>query len=523
MKKKTLITISLLASFIFGVSQPAQAAKTKDSSEAQTTKKADTFSFAIDSDPLSLNPISANDRWGMTNVNLIFSPLARMMGDGSVTNELAETITPAEDGLSVEVALKPDLTWSDGKPLTADDVVFTYEKKIAKENGASDTLWIGDEAVKVEKLDDHKVKFTLPKVDAAMLNQVAADTYIIPKHIYEGVKDMSKAQLDVDPVGSGPYKFVEYKKGEYLKYEANDSYYGGKPKEKNIILQIISNPDTAKVALQKGEVDAGLIQPADVKSMKKKDLNIYSYSENRVGYMGVNCNSEKLKDKKVRQAMFYALDKPKMNKAAYLNKDYYSTAYSILPPNNAFYDKEVPKYKQSTKKAKKLLKEADADGTKLKLGYMTGDKIQKLQVNLIKEALEEVGFKVELSAVETAALVAEMQKPETTKYDMYISGYIWGNDPDAYKSQFKSDADFNIMHYNNPKVDELFTRGASELDQDKREDIYDELQETIMDDAVFYPIVDNKKIVAVNDKVKELDEDNFAPVYIMADWSKISK
>jgi peptide/nickel transport system substrate-binding protein len=62
--------------------------------------------------------------------------------------------------------------------------------------------------------------------------------------------------LDVPPVGSGPYKFVEYKKGEYLKYEANDSYYGGQPKEKNILLQIISNPDTAKVALQKGEVDA---------------------------------------------------------------------------------------------------------------------------------------------------------------------------------------------------------------------------------------------------------------------------
>lgn len=319
------------------------------------------------------------------------------------------------------------------------------------------------------------MKFTLPEVDEAMLDQVTADTYIIPKHVYENIEDMIKAQLDVASVGSGPYKFVEYKKGEYLKYEANDSYYGGQPKEKNILLQIISNPDTAKVALQKGEVDAGLIQPADVKSMKKKELNIYSYSENRVGYMGVNGNSKKLKDKKVRQAMFYALNKPKMNKATYLNKDYYANAYSILPPNNKFYDKKVMKYKYSTKKAKKLVKEADAEGTKLKLWYMTGDKIQKLQVNLIKESLEEVGYKVELSTVETAALVAEMQKSKTTKYDMYISGYIWGNDPDTYKSQFKSDGDFNIMHYKNPKVDELFTKESSELDTAKRKDIYNEL------------------------------------------------
>ncbi|MFU0784830.1 MAG: ABC transporter substrate-binding protein [Enterococcus gilvus] len=523
MKKKLILIISILASFIFSISQPAFAEKTTASSEAQTANKTDSFSFAIDSDPLSLNPISANDRWGLTHVNLVFSPLARVMGDGTIKNELAEKILPAEDGLSVEVTLKSGLTWSDGQPLTAEDVIFTYETKIAKENGASDTLWIGEKAVKVEKIDEQKVKFTLPEVDAAMLDQVAADTYIIPKHVYENVEDMSKAQLDVPPVGSGPYKFVEYKKGEYLKYEANDSYYGGQPKEKNILLQIISNPDTAKVALQKGEVDAGLIQPADVKSMKKKDLNIYSYSENRVGYMGVNGNSKKLKDKKVRQAMFYALNKPKMNKATYLNKDYYANAYSILPPNNKFYDKKVMKYKYSTKKAKKMVKEADAEGTKLKLGYMTGDKIQRLQVNLIKESLEEVGFKVELSAVETAALVAEMQKPKTTKYDMYISGYIWGNDPDAYKSQFKSDGDFNIMHYKNPKVDELFTKGSSELDTAKRKDIYNELQETIMEDAVFYPIVDNKKILAVNDSVKELDEENFAPVYIMADWSKIAK
>lgn len=241
--------------------------------------------------------------------------------------------------MSVEVTLKSGLTWSDGQPLTAEDVLFTYETKIAKENGASDTLWIGEKAVKVEKIDEQKVKFTLPEVDAAMLDQVAADTYIIPKHVYENVEDMSKAQLDVAPVGIGPYKFVEYKKGEYLKYEANDSYYGGQPKEKNILLQIISNPDTAKVALQKGEVDAGLIQPADVKSMKKKELNIYSYSENRVGYMGVNGNSKKLKDKKVRQAMFYALNKPKMNKATYLNKDYYANAYSILPPTINFMTK----------------------------------------------------------------------------------------------------------------------------------------------------------------------------------------
>lgn len=530
MKKFRFAAVVLLAALILGAcssnkNSGSEKASTEKTSEKASAKKSgdDTFTFAIDGDPLSLNPINAGDRWGMTAINLMFSPLSRIEGDGKIKNELAEKITPADDGLSVTAVLKNDLVWSDGQPLTADDVVFTYEKKIAKENGASDSLWINDKPVQVEKVDDKTVKFTLPELNAAILSQVAADTYILPKHVYQSVSDFSQAQLSVKPVGSGPYQLADYKKGEYLEFNANPTYYGGKAKIAKTVLRIISNPDTANVAIQSGEVDAGLVQPADVKDMKKKDLAIETYSENRVGYMAVNCNSKNLENKELRQAMFYALNKPEMNKAAYLNKDYYTNVYSILPPKNSFYDDKVEKYDQDIAKAKKLVKKAKAEGTELNLGYMTGDKIQKLQVNFIKQALEEIGLKVNLSAVETEALVSEMQKPETTKYDLYMSGYIWGNDPDAYKSQFKSDGDFNIMHYKNVKVDELFTAGAKEMDQDKRKKIYDDLQETIADDAVFYPIVDNKKIVAVNPKVKGFAQAKLAPIYIMEDWSKLTK
>lgn len=518
MKKKI---ISIVLALLFVVGGLGVGASFGTVAEAKTSNK-NTFTFAIDSDPVSFNPISANDRWGMTTVNLIFSPLARAEADGSIKNELAKEIVKSDDGLSVTVTLKDDLVWSDGQPLTADDVVFTYETKIKKENGISDMYWIDDKPVTVEKVNDKTVKFTLPSVDVPLLNQVAVDTYILPKHVYENA-DFTQAEVSVDPVGSGPYKFVEYKKGEYLKFEANDSYCGGKANLKNVVLQIISNPDTANVAIQSGEVDAGLIQPADVKEMKAEGLSIRSYSENRIGYMGINMNSKKVAKKKVRQAIFYALNKGEMNKATYLNKKYYSNAYSILPPNNEFYNKDVQKYKTNVSKAKKLVKAAKAEGTKLNLGYMTGDKTQKLQVTMIKAALEEAGFKVKLSAVETAALVTELQKENTTKYDMYISGYIWGNDPDAYKSQFKSDGDFNIMHYKNETVDELFVTGAKELDATKRADIYDQLQAEIADDAVFYPIVDNKKVVAANAAVKGFNKAKFVPIYIMEDWSKLSK
>ena len=290
---------------------------------AKEKKDKDTFTYAISGDPSSMNPINVGDRWGLTVTNLIYSPLVRIEGDGQEKMELADSVTPAEDGKSLTVKLKSDIHWSDGEPLTADDVVFTYQEKVKKENGGSDALWIGDKPVEVEKVDDVTVKFNLPSVSAAAINNIATETYIIPEHVFKNETDFSGSELQADPVGTGPYKLTNYKRGEYLQFEANEDYFGGQVKVPKVTLRIISNADTTKVALQKGEVDASFLLPNNIKDIEASDLDTYIYSENRVGYMGVNNNSEKLKDVKVRQAIFYALNKDELNTAGYLSTDYY--------------------------------------------------------------------------------------------------------------------------------------------------------------------------------------------------------
>ncbi len=500
-----------------------QKAATDESVDKKSqTGAADTFTYAISGDPTSLNPINTSDRWGLTVTNMIYSPLVRVEGDGTLKNELAQDVKTSEDGLTVTVDLKPDIKWSDGQPLTADDVVFTYEQKVKKENGNADSLWVADKPITVEKVDDDTVDFKLPSVSGAAVNNIATETYIIPKHIFEKEADFSVNELSAKPVGTGPYKLTEYKRGEYLRFEANDSYYGGKPQIKNVTLRIIASADTTKVALQKGEVDASFVLPSDIADLDAKTITTYPYSENRIGYLGLNTQTDNLKDVKVRQAVLYALDKAELDKAAYLDSQYYEEPVSILPPANPFATKDVEAYQTDTNKAAALLKEAGVSDLKLTLGFSSSDPAQTIQATLIQQQLQKAGITVDLQGGDGTAIFAELKKAGSTKYDLFLGGYIMGNDPDLYSALFKSGGSANYFQYASATTDELFEKGAAELDETKRKEIYNQLQGQIAEDAVIYPIVDNKKILAVNNRITDVEKAGLIPIYTFEDLSKLA-
>ena len=518
MEKKWLFGITAVAGLVLTACGSNQSEETKTTTKAAT----DTFTYGISGDPTSLNPVTVSDRWGLTAMNMIYSPLVRIEGDGSQKMELAESVEQAADGKSVTVKLKQDIKWSDGEGLTADDVVFTYEQKSKKENGNADSLLVNGEPVDVEKVDEYTVKFNLPSVSAAAVNNIATETYIMPEHVFKDEKDFSGNELAADPVGTGPYKLTNYKRGEYLQFEANENYYGGKANIDKVTLRIIANADTTKVALQKGEIDGSFLLPNNIEDIKKSDVATYEYSENRVGYVGVNNNSENLKDQKVRQAVFFALNRDELNKAAYLSEDYYDNAYSFLPPNNPFATDDLEKYETNVEKSKELLKEAGVENLKINLAFTSDDPVQTIQATLMQQQLQKAGITLELAGGDGTAIYAEMQKPDTTKYDLFMGGYIMGNDPDLYSALFKSDGSANTFHYQNDKTDELFNAGAVELDETKRQDIYNELQQQLADQATIYPIVDSKKVLAVNNRIGNVEDAGLIPIYTFEDISKLS-
>lgn len=502
-----------------GATTSAPDPTTSESSTASTATG--TFTYVIASDPTSLNPINASDRWGLTTTNIVYSPLARVEADGTVVNELAESIEPAADGLSVTVKLKEGVVWSDGEPLTADDVVFTYTNKAVKENGNADLLWIGDQPIKTVKVDDLTVRFELPSFSAAAISNIATETYIIPEHVYSGVADFSVAELDPIAVGSGPYKLVEYKRGEYLRFEANESYYGGKPAIANLTLQIVANADTVKAALQTGELDASFVTPAQIADLAGSPIDVHAYPEGRVAYLGVV--AAKVADVKARQAIFFALNRDDLNKAAYLSEEYFQNAYSILPPSNPFATTELESYAQNVEKSKQLLTEAGAEGLKLTLGYAGADPAQTVQATLIQQQLAAAGITVELAGVEPAAVYSEIEKGADSAYDLFIGGYIMGIEPDAYSLLFRTGASANYFSYSNPATDALFDKGIAAKDETERKTIYADLQRQIADDAVFFPIADNLKILAVNQRIGGVEDAKPAPIYTLENFGKLTE
>lgn len=521
MKKRNYV-LSILGMIAMVLAACSTTANPSSSSSTTSQGNADTFTYAISSNPTATNPIVTSDRWGLTVANMMYSPLVRVDGDGNQENELAESVNVSEDGMTITVTLRKDVKWSDGEPFTADDVVFTYETRANKANGNYSKLWLNDQQIGIKKVDDYTVQFLLPTASAAAVNNIVTEMYIIPEHAYKNIADFSVNDLDVSPVGTGPYQLKEYKRGEYLSFVANEHYYKGTPSIQNVVLRVITSADTTRLALQTGEVDAAFVLPAEVSDLNTATIATYAYSENRVGYMGLNTATEELQDVRVRQAILYALNKNDMNMAAYISEEYYTNVYSILPPGNPFATSNVEKYEQNLEKARALLSEAGVSDLRLKLGYNASDAAQAVQATFIQQQLQQIGVTVELAGGDSTALFTELRKAGSTAYHLFLGGYIMGNDPDQYTPLFKSGARANYFQYKSAKTDELFATGAVELNAEKRKEIYVQLQQQIASDAIIYPIVDNKKILAVNKRIKNVEKAGLVSIYTFEDMSKLT-
>ena len=494
-----------------------------NNSTGGTSSQSDSFIYGIAGDPgNSVNVITTSDRYGLMTIKALYSPLYMYNADG-INYFLAESMTPSEDNLTYTAKLRKDVKWSDGEAFTADDVVFTYEEMLKEENAgwAYSQLIFNGKPVKVEKVDDYTVNFILPEVSAPAM-ELLANIFIMPKHIYEGETNFENSEKNAIPVGTGPYKLAEYKAGQYVKFEKNENYFLGEANIQNVIFRIIPDANTAKLALQKGEINALSVQSSDLNDLTKGDnLTPYKYDEGRVAYIVANSNSKKLQDKKVRQAIFYGMNRTDLINAAFGSKEYSDEAYTFLPNGNPFHTNDVEQYNFDQEKAKKLLEEAGVTNLTVKLGYTSNDVPSQKEATIIQQNLKAIGINVELAGQEGTALSQQMLNEESD-YDMFIGGYIMGIDPDTFNSLFTSDSKYNYSHYKDKEIDDLFNAGRVETDEAKRIEIYNKIQQRLQDNAYFYPMLENKRIVVMSSNVAGVDEAKLVPVYTFEDMSKLS-
>ena len=520
--KKRMLSGFLCALMVISLATGCQS-KSETAKKSAAPVKKDVFTIAVSSDPgNNLNVLNTDSRAAYMAIKLVYSPLYIVTAKGTEFY-LADSMKSSADGLTYTMKLKDGVKWSDGQAFTADDVIFTLEKLQDPKSGSinSDALKINGKPFKMTEPDHTTVVFTLPAASSSF-EEMLSGLFIMPKHVYENVKDITNCKENAKPVGTGPYILSDYKEGQYIKYKKNPDYFGGAAKIGSIVLRVIEDDNTAKKALEKGEINAWSPTPADMAEIKKQDnLSTYTYSEGLVTYVGFNVASPRVKDANLRKGIMYALDRATMIKASYISGDYAKQNVSFLPTDNKFWTDNVEKYDNDLTKAKKLLSSASGAKETLKLCYPNDDNIFKNLALVIQEECKAAGVKVELCAIDFDAYYNAINDPKSTAYDMFLNSYIYGNDPYMYAPLFVSTGD-DTLKYKNTELDSLFKEGGTTLDDTKRQAIYAKVQKLVADEGIIYPICDEMKIYSVSSSVKGVKDAGLIPIFAFDDVTKLS-
>lgn len=534
---KKLLFLSVIFILVFGLvgcgndqSANQNADDGNSNSTSNTTseggsspKSGGSLIVAVSGDPDVMNPLYANDRVTLTIQQSLFAPLYRM-NNGQKEYVLAESFTPSEDNLTYTLKLKDNLKWHDGEKITADDVIFTMESILdEKQNSSSRSNYIfKGKPLTMKKVDELTVQFILPQVSAAF-EGILLDFYPIPKHVFENETDLSQSEKNQHPIGSGPFKFKEYKPGEYVMLERFDDYFAGKPYLDSIIYRIAKDPNAANIALQNGEINMRMVDPQDYQKLNDTGkFNMVTFPEGRLFFMAFNMNTEIMSKKEVRQAIAHALNKDEMIATAYISSEFADPAASVFTPDTLYQTNDVKTYEYDQAKAKELLAAAGVTGNeKIRIAYANNNKVATSLSLYTQQKLQEIGLTVELIALDPNAYSTKIFDKNAKDFEITFGGYIMGEEPDAYKSLFQSDADYNYARYKNPQLDALWEDAAVETDPAKRADLYKQIQQTIGEDVPYLPIAYPKAVIAVDKKFGGLEEAKPIPIAMFEDLSKI--
>jgi peptide/nickel transport system substrate-binding protein len=422
---------------------------------------------------------------------------------------LADFWELAEDGITYTFHLNPNATWHDGEPLTADDVVFSFDSTLDESSLSVRRSSVSLALESYRAVDDHTVELVATSPLAVFVQNTAGLVGIVPKHIWQDVPPADwgsdPGSVGTDParvIGSGPMKFGERVVGEYVTLLRNDDYWDANrlPNIDEFTYRYIPEASAATAALTTAETDSTIL-PVSEAEILAEDPNLTVESYDNAGFIWLDINQDEAKtplfvDIPVRQALMYSLDRDLMSEQVYMG--FNITANGTQPLLSIAYapDRINTIYTYDPEQAKALLEEAgwvdaDGDGVREKDGtpfrfecmYSDGDATQEQALAYMQQAWGEVG--IEMTPVPTP-FQTKRDAGITGDYEMRLSGFAWGTDGDQ-GDMFRCDAvppnGFNNMRYCNERYDELDALQQAELDVDKRIDILIE-QSNIANDEV---------------------------------------
>lgn len=513
-----LMAVFVISAFILGGCSGSQ-----NSTKSKTDPK--TIVLGIENESDKINPIFADEHDDA--VSLIFSGLTRYNEKNEVIPDLATGWEVSPDQLTYTFKLRNDVKWHDGKPFTAEDVKFTIEQGLNPKNN-SPIKERFEEIKEVQVVDPYTVKIILKTPFPLLVNVMA--TGMIPKHILEG-KDINTDGFNMAPIGTGPFKYSEWKKGQYLMLSGNKDFYRGTPKSEKVILKFIPDQNVRAVQLETGEIDIALIDPMQIERISKnQNLQVTRIDTADYRVMMYNRINPLWDDVKVRQAMNYAVDRDALVKGVLLG--WGKPAYGPLQMNWA-NNGNVNQYGYNPEKAKQLLSEAgwtpgadgilQKDGKKLsfKLTTFVHDPVRVALVNALSTQFKKIG-------VDAIPDPREKGSFKIGQMDTFLLG--WGSpfdpDEDTYRLFHSSQiGKANYQNYKNDKVDNLLLKARETSDKNERLKLYGDFQTELSNDPAFnflvyldVAIVTNKNLSGI--KPRTLGHHGAGYTWNLEEWSK---
>ncbi len=464
-----------------------------------------TLTIALAASPTNLDPRKATDVASARVTQLVFSGLLKKDPQSKLVPDLA-LYWEQPDSTTYLFHLRPGVTFHDGSRLTARDVKYTFES-IMDPAFKSPRRGSFEQLEQIEAPDDYTVKFILKKPFAPFLINMTLG--IVPEHIAK----TAGREFSRKPVGSGPFKLIDWQADDKLVFSAFTQYYAGRPKLERIIYKIIPEDSVRLLGLEKGDVQ--LVQnsiPPDLLPRLKANpkLKVITSAGTTYAYIGFNMEDPVLGKKRVRQALALAIDRPAI--IEHLLGGLATPASSLLPETHWAYAPQLTDYNYNLEQARKLLDEAgfvdpDGDGPqpRFRLSYKTSQNEQSRRIaEVLQYQWQKLGIKVDVRSYEWGTFFADISKGN---FQLYSLQWVGITEPDIYYYIFHSSSippqGANRGRYINAELDKLLEAGRNTLDTEKRKAIYGRVQQILADDLPYISLWHMMNVVAMRKEVSE--------------------
>ncbi len=497
-----IFTLLIYSSAYWGGCSPAP--KTTVAQDSLDPAENDTYIESSIGDASYLNPILATDTASSSINGLVFNGLVKYDETLKITGDLAESWEVGEGGLTLTFHLKRNILWHDGTPFTAEDVLYTYLR--LRDPEVKTPYSSNYEKVKeVKVLNPHTFKVVYNERFVPALESWGMG--IVPKHVFGGAtgKNFNEHPANKRPIGTGPYRFKEWKPDEKIVLESNPRYFNGKPKIARYVFRIIPDSAVEFLELRNKSIDSMSLTPDQYFAYPEffESYDKYKFPSAVYTYLGFNLKNPLFADRRARQAIAHAINKEELVGGVLLGMGQ-SASGPFLPLSWA-YNPEVKDFAYDLDQSRALLKAAgwkdsdqdgwlDKDHKPFAFTIITnqGNKTRALCAEIIQQQLKKIGIKIDIRVIEWSTFIKDFIN--NRNYDATILGWALSPDPDQYgiwhSSQMKN-GQYNFVGYSNPIVDKMLEQGRQEFDFNKRKELHRAMHKIIHEDApyifLFYP------------------------------------